>query len=103
MSRKKTAAQAALKDMLEAGVSITQLLGNISKLNLLNAEIGIEVSVQVTIKEEPKVKEPKIKAKKAPKGRPGKYTSGLPITGRVVINPDGTMSIFGQHSDWDFD
>lgn len=90
MANKKTSAAQAIKDMLELGIDITLLLGNVSDIHVMNAEIGIITKERA----KRRVKEVKVTVKvKAAPVKP-KYDRRP-----FIINPDGTIAISG---DWDF-
>lgn len=96
MANKKSSAQQAIKDMLEAGIDVSFFMMTIREYHILNAEIGIVTKEKA--KPKPKVKKEKVYVKPAPKCKPRKYTHVY--NRRLCINPDGTVSI--EFSEWDY-
>lgn len=92
MANKQSAYQAALKDMKEANESTYFFEGKVKLNHYLNSLLGI-TSEPVKVAIEAKV-EVKVKVNYMP---PEVYK---PVPRKVrVINPDGTIAIFGD--DWD--
>lgn len=87
-----SAAQQALKDMLEMGIDITVLAGKLRYLHKLNEELGIN-NKRVTINVEVKT------TIVIPVVIPVIFTS-LPRK-KWYINPDGTIST--EYNEWDKD
>ena len=91
MANRKSAAAQAIKDMLELGLDIVFLTGNVNRLHVMNAAVGITTK-EKSVK---KVREIKVSVKI-------KVTAKVSYDRRsFFINPDGTISSVG--ADWDMD
>lgn len=92
MSRRKSPAAQAIKDMLEIGIDVTFFTGHIEELHVLNAEISIITKDKVKrVKKETKHRVYVPKAAPKPKHV---------FNRRIVINVDGTVSV--EVTEWDY-
>lgn len=99
MANKRSTYSWALDDMLKEGLNVEYIKQRIKEIHHMNSVLKI-TTVEIRVKEEPK-KEPKIKAKPAPKINLSRVTVKHVYNQRIIINPDGTVSI--ENSGWDID
>lgn len=94
MAKFKSTASQAIKDMLEDGLNVSFFMASVTKIHVLNSEIGIVTQERVQSK--PKVKKaPKfIKPPVQPKAKAHVYNRN------IIINIDGTVSI--EINEWDY-